>query len=593
MDTLIGFTAVQNTEETIQQRADAARQRALAHFPHLNQTTLEIGETKISLWGYGTLSDSVHYMPDGSMLVLIGTQGSIQNWETIQTQVWRDALPGSLVPPWEGRFLLIHISADGRQWKMWNDWLGSIPVFHARTDKGWIASTLETAVVSGMEFTSEDIFLPGLIMMLVHGHFLSDWTLYKDMKVIQPDCAAEWDKNGFRYYQRFTVHPSTKHWETSWNDLIDEMHELTCRAIQDVLKTDSTWSLPLSSGLDSRIIAAVGAELGADLRAYTWGTPHSEDAAYAPMIARTLGIPWKWIDTGTDYLEKYVRTWADLFGSGMHFHGMYQMPFLDALRSEGSARIVSGYLGDTLAGYDIHFQTPFHKPDTRTYQTVEDGYLHWKVNEIGKLLKMDTSEALEKIATEIDSARTLMPGPWYQRIRFLTLWGRQRHFTYFQTKLEDYWFGAETPYLNRSYARFCLSLPRAALDHRTLQGEMLKRYYGKIAVIPGSFSPEPLVTSGRYLLTRRIMRALPASLRKGPFRDFSLVPLSRDAVSVRTSGDAAIWPIRETWKQLGDWMDLDLIEQEYQAALAGNIKSVRKLQSIQTLAFRLMDPAQA
>jgi hypothetical protein len=110
-----------------------------------------------------------------------------------------------------------------------------------------------------------------------------------------------------------------------------------------------------------------------------------------------------------------------------------------------------------------------------------------------------------------------------------------------------------------------------------------------MAVIPGSFAPAPLIPTGRYLLNKRITRSLPARLRTGPFRDFSLVPLSRDTESVKNGGDKAIWPIRETWKQLGEWVNLDLIEYEFQAAIHGNIESVRKLQSVQALAYRLME----
>ncbi len=587
MSAIIGFTVLKGVDS--HQSAATAQQRALAYFPHLNQMTFDVGESKISIWGHHVLSDCIHYMPDGSVLILVGPEAGLYPWKALHSDLSPDSPPQVFNLPWEGRVVLLRISANGKCWTMWNDWLGSIPVFYAQVGKGWIASTLEPVVVAQAGFTPNDIFLPALLSILIHGHTLGDWSLYKPMCVIPPDCTAEWNEHGFTSKQYFTVRPSTERWETGWDDLIDEMYELTREAIGAVLKKGTFWLLPLSSGLDSRIIAGVGAEFGANLRAYTWGAPHSEDVEYASRIARALGIPWKWIDTGTDYLAKYVQQWADLFGSAMHFHGMYQMPFLDALKAEPSGRILSGFLGDQLAGFDVDFQTSFHSPSVRTYQAVEDTFVHWHVNEIPSLLKMDVQDAFEELACEIDRMRNIQPGPWFQRLRFLPIWGRQRHFTYFQTKLEDYWRGVDVPYLNRKYAQFCLSLPRAVLDHRILQQAMLVRYYGKLAVIPGSFAPEPIKPTGRYLLKKRIAHLLPSVLRRGPFRDFSAILLSRDVESLRRGGDRAIWPLREAWNRLSEWVNLDLVEREYQSALSGNMKSVRKLQSLQTLAYRLLD----
>lgn len=171
------------------------------------------------------------------------------------------------------------------------------------------------------------------------------------------------------------------------------------------------------------------------------------------------------------------------------------------------------------------------------------------------------------------------------------LWSRQRYFTNFQAEISNYWQGIAVPFLNRSYARFCFSLPRVALDGRRLLGDVYRRYYGKLAVIPGTYGNEPFIRTGRYLMKRHIANLLPIYLQVGPFRGFRDVQLRMDVDSLHANGFKALWPIREAWDRLSEWVDVSQIESTFQAAMSQreDIRPLRKLQSVQTLAYRLLD----
>ena len=111
----------------------------------------------------------------------------------------------------------------------------------------------------------------------------------------------------------------------------------------------SRWILPLSAGLDSRLIAAVGASLGVDAHAYAWGSRDTVDMVYSRQIARALDMPWKGVQLGADYLVQYTQQWTRMFGATLHVHGMYQMAFLDAIADQPPAPIVTGFLGDVIS----------------------------------------------------------------------------------------------------------------------------------------------------------------------------------------------------------------------------------------------------
>ena len=579
MNSVVGFTIFSNLPEKRVKALQAAHDRALAYFA-LQRQSLTLGETRLELWGRNGLDERIHTLPDGSLAALIGSP----HGKTVLAEVQDDLLSGDFELPWDGRVIVLRVSADGRHWTMWNDWLGSIPVFHAQIGQGRIASTLEPATVAAAGYTPDDFFLPGMVSLLMNGHFISDSTLYKGMKIVPPDSVAEWDENGYRTKQVWAVQPSQDRWEAGWDELVDEMHELSHAAIADVLRTQPQWIVPLSAGLDSRLIAAVGVDIGADLKTYAWGEPEATDVIYSHQIARTLGLPWKRIGLCEDFLACYTPLWADLFGSSMHFHGMYQMCFLDTLRSEAGTSLINGYFGDQLsgmngiqcdAGYDIYRNK---------------WYLHWDAGEVRSLLKFPIDEALQEIADEVSRQDKSLRGPRFSKNLYFGSWSRQRLFTSFQSTLTSYWREVATPFLNRAYARFCMSLPWAVLENRRLLADVFRRYYGKLAVIPGTYASEPFILTGKYLLKHRIVEHLPAPLHHGPFAGFDDVPLRMDMDCIQATGWESLWPLLETRDALSDLLDVDLLEQEYGRIMHSkeDIRPLRKLQSVQALAYRLL-----
>jgi hypothetical protein len=583
MGSLVGFTLRARLVEKRQVAAQAAQERALSHFPHLQTWSVKIGETCLDVWGHKTAHDRLYTLPDGSLLALIGSPVGKVDWPVLAASLQDPSQAEAFTLPWDGRVILLHISADGKRWTLWNDWLGSMPVYYTQVDEGRIASTLEPVPVACAQYSSVDFFLPGLVSLLINGHYLSDWTLYKALRTVPPDCIAKWDTTGFQYRSLWTVTPSEKRWDVSWDDLVDEMYEYSWQAIADVLRTRSTWILPLSAGLDSRLIAGVAARLKSDVHAYAWGEPNSTDVVFSRQIAKTLRIPWKHINLPDDFLSQYTPIWADVFGSAMHFHGMYQMAFLDVIKQEATGALLSGFIGDVLSGSSLM------QYDKGSVVYKKEWYKHWTTREVRTLLKFPIDDALNEIAAEVAKQSRQLKGSQLPRSLLFELWSRQRFFTSFQSTLSDHALRVATPFINRQYARFCLSLPRIALENRRLLGDVFRRHYGMLAVIPGTYADEPFIRTGQYLLKHRIASHLPHALRIGPFAGYDQIPLRMDVDSLQATGKEALWPLFQQWDRLTDWLDVAQVEAAYQAVMhsAEDIRPLRKLQSIQTLAYRL------
>lgn len=590
MNSAIGCTAMWRGTEEMRLRAEAAQKRAIAHFPDIQQQKLQVGETTLYWWGRNSLADCVFTLPDGSVLMVAGSPVGDIPLAEIAKQMDQRSRPEEYRIPWEGRFILLHVSADGRDWRMWNDWVGSIPVFYTQSKQARIASTLEPVVVAANRFTREDFFWPGIVFLLLNGHLLWDWTLFKDMKTVLPDTVMAWQADNCRVQHCQTVEANEDYWQTGYDELVERMYDLSKQAITRALENHRTWVVPLSGGLDSRLIAAAGSEARRDLHAFTWGPATTRDAVNARSVARVLGLPWRRIDLKRDYLSHYLPLWADLFGSGMHFHGMYQVQFLDSIQAFQPAPIITGNYGDILAGYFTIFTEDIDFHEKRATSIVPPEFLHWNEESLRSLFKIDIQNALDQIADELDRQFEASQGAYFQRINLLNIRNRQRMFISFQSTLADYWRGTATPYMDRAYAQFCFSLPKAVLENRRLEIDMLKRYYPKVMAIPGTYAPEPAILTGRYLLKRRAAKKLPPRLGSRLLPEFfAQKSLESDVASLAHCCEKGIWPIPEMKNALSEWIHYDRVIPVYHAALNGDMTSMRRLQSLQAFSYRLMD----
>ena len=589
MGSIVGFTIHRNLSPEQAEQAKTAEDRAIARFTHLQKTSLTLGATTLRLWGHREIKDYIHTLPDGSTLALIGSPHSKVDWQSMQESLLKADRPDQFILPWEGRIILLHVNADGNRWRIWNDWLGSIPVFYASPHPGRIASTLEPVTTTAAGCTPADFFLPGLVSLLINGYGLWDWTLFKNVKTLLPDRLTEWDDRNLSETALWTVQPSQERWETGWDDLVDEMYALSRNAILTPLNTSPAWTLPLSSGFDSRLIAGATADAGVPARTYAWGPADNTDVYYSSQIARALGFPWKHVPHPDDFLVKYTPQWHDWFGTSIHFQGMYLMCFLDALQSEPAAPVITGFMGDVLAGDGLVDAVQLHSG--KRYQVDNEWYSDWQPHELRATAKFPIEEALEANAAKIKEQIDSFPGVRFQKLQLLQFWNRQRLITSYLSILMHYWRGVATPFMDREYVRFCLSLPRTALDHRRLIADVFRRYYGRLAVIPGSYAQEPLIPTGSYMIRKRIAQRLPISLRR-LMKGSVNIAWNIDAAPVRAYGKKAYWSLFEAWDELGEWFDLHQLSKDYEETLTprNDARPLRRLQAIQSISPRFLKP---
>jgi hypothetical protein len=98
-----------------------------------------------------------------------------------------------------------------------------------------------------------------------------------------------------------------------------------------------------------------------------------------------------------------------------------------------------------------------------------------------------------------------------------------------------------------------------------------------------------MIFSGKFFLKRKLSGNLPQSLLRGPFREYRPSELSVDGLCVKNGGIEVLWPILEAREVLDDWFQADILDNVIDKAACGDPRSVKKLQSIQALVYRLLD----
>ncbi|GEM_PF-783283 len=584
----VGFCLTSVLSTDTQQRAVRACNQALGHFPWLIRMKLNQGSAQLEVWSHHEGEESVYFDQRGNLFALIGSPMNSIAWEEAIKLLEKKG-DENFELPWEGRCILIKIFPDGQNWTMWNDWCGSIPVFHAETKEGSIVSSLEPVVVSAFGFTEEDFSKRGLVEMLLHGHFLGTDTLFEKMNVLPADSFSSWKNGKFNGSKKlWTVRPSDALWDISEDKLIPQMYELTVQIIREAAKYKNQWILPLSGGMDSRLMACLGKEQGVDIRAFTYGPENWNEVVYARQIARELNIPWERIDLGTNYLADYTLMWLQWFGTSLHAHGMYQLPFLAHVKNLTGV-IPDGWYGNNCAGGN-HPSKVLLDNHKSVWLGFYKGYNSmWSIEELRQLLNFDVDPVIEEITSLIDSQITRVKDwPHYHQRNAVDMWNRQQRFVFYQPMMYDYWKGSLTPFMNRAYARFCFSLPIGALDIRYLQRLMLKQYWPKLADIGGTYEEVSFSNKHYAYIKQLFTRFFPWEILAGLSQLLGKVPNTMELDCLRKDGLKALFPLSQEFSQQ-EIFNGKVVRATIQRALSYSQKDYSKLSALQPIFHFLLN----
>src|SRR5919197_2254230 len=189
---------------------------------------------------------------------------------------------------------------------------------------------------------------------LTVGHFLDDRVFYDRVKLLPPASVAVWEGEKLVAQPYWDYELPLAGSSTEADDgAMDEYARLLRAAV--ARRAEPGIALPLTGGLDSRLLAGFLREQAPDLEVVTTtvGHEHANDVRFGRQLAAALGYPHTFVPVGPSYIAEHAQDGvAALDGAGI-CSTFWILAANQVFESAGAAAAWSGFLGGALAGGDL------------------------------------------------------------------------------------------------------------------------------------------------------------------------------------------------------------------------------------------------
>lgn len=430
-------------------------------------------------------------------------KGSLANGEPAASRLAAAAAAGDtaavgrLLQGRDGHFALV---LEGPGWTLAAvDPVRSVPLIIGERRGRRVLAQEAGPLVDALGLSPADADQEAVLAVALSGFTIGDDTLYRGVRQLGPGQYALFRNDGTMVHARYHQYAPWRPQASAWGALADELEVLTRAVLGKVMAVADGRPIvvPLSGGIDSRLVASGLRELGyPDLRCFAYGLAGNHEAAASRAVAERLGLPWTFVPytpgvmrrvfSSEDY-RRYTASADSL--TGIHFPQDYVA--LRALEAEGwlpgDAVIVNGQSGDFITGNHIPEALLAEGPtgpDERRRRLLESlfakHYKHW-----GLLLTEDNRARVgRRLAEEIAAVGGLPDDPRcdYGVYEWCEFQDRQCKYVINGQRLYEFLgYRWQLPLWDRGYLDFWARAPLEAKAHQRLYRElMLKLDWGGV-----------------------------------------------------------------------------------------------------------------
>ncbi|HKO96096.1 MAG TPA: asparagine synthase (glutamine-hydrolyzing) [Pyrinomonadaceae bacterium] len=329
-----------------------------------------LGHKRLAIFDLSDAGRQPMLSPDGSVGIVFN--GAIYNFKTLRNDLeslgyrfqseadtevllhgYREWGVDVLTSKIRGMFAFAIWDDNTRRLYLVRDRLGVKPlVFATRGKQFAFASTIRALRAAGF---GESIDPQGVADFLEFGFVTESRTIHQGIARLPAASILEWSENqtSIREYWRPPMPSSAA---ISFGDAVEETERLFLNAVRKRLAADVPVATLLSGGVDSSLVCWALSELGADISAYTVGTPSdsSDESADARATANQLGVRHQIFNLSPEDepdIDELISAYSEPFACASAL-GMLRVS--RAVKDEAKVLITGDGGDDVFLGYPEH-----------------------------------------------------------------------------------------------------------------------------------------------------------------------------------------------------------------------------------------------
>ncbi|WP_281560873.1 asparagine synthase-related protein [Thalassomonas sp. RHCl1] len=312
----------------------------------------------------GQSYDESYYQSEHSQIFIDGSLALTDRDSTLQQSLaaieaiyLKNGYQGVIAAIAAGSFNLAIVDKKAEKVLFLNDFIGSIPLYYAKSNLGTVVSTNPIALFnSGLFPTTLD--MTGVASYAHLGYAFGSRHITRELNKLPANCCLEYDltrktsKILKGHNNLFETFPERQNYHR------EKYARLINKACSRVANTSGKTASFLSGGLDSRMVTAAWPK-DHPLEHFTYGAPQSAEIEFAKQVARLNGEPLHHVIPDGGDIAAMIENIFDFSGLACFPERYF---FAQRMAQQGFNSVNDGFLIDVFLGGDFFLNDSYLSP---------------------------------------------------------------------------------------------------------------------------------------------------------------------------------------------------------------------------------------
>ncbi len=359
-----------------------------------------------------------------------------------------------------------------------SDRLSLLPYYTAQVNRGTLVCSSIRHMFAACPELSQELDDQGVFEFLCCGTGFGTRTLHKYVRLSSAGQVIRWEQGkGPKIDRSGRTKISSANAAMAASVAVDQISDCIRESLG---KLPSPGLLTLTGGFDSRLIACFAASLKLSPHMVTLGYPRHDEIRVARAVAQTLGGTTTVVPPAHPDVLELVPVWLECLEGLADTQTLFMANLLSFPASEGTP-LYHGFIGDTLSGALLD-RIPIET--AKEPEEIAKGAAAYFLSDIspdaGEALNLSAS--IEGAVEDIQAELVTDVAP-HQAFTLWNLENIQRRFVGHQLLYVGQRFMPAPVFYYRPLMDLWLSVPRMALDNRTLLKHLFQKRFPKIATL--------------------------------------------------------------------------------------------------------------